>query len=114
MDSEAKEAVVLAASKEAVRAEILEAIEFLSRIKARLPVLLALVKELDRIAGGRRLPARNSLVLQMAHDSFDMLVIDLNSLRERMLSCQPPGLFKIVEAHCHLLHRFTPEIGRAH
>ncbi|MEO7733850.1 MAG: hypothetical protein ABIY55_22995 [Kofleriaceae bacterium] len=65
----------------------MEAIDMLSRLKERLPVLLALIKELERIAaGGRRVPARNTLVLQMAHDSFDMLVIDLNSLRERMLS----------------------------
>jgi hypothetical protein len=97
------------ASKEAVLAALSEAIEILSRVKARLPVLLALVKELDRIAGGRPVPARNSLVLQMARDSFDMLVIDLNSLRERMISFQPPGVFKIVEAHCRLFHRFTAD-----
>jgi hypothetical protein len=105
MDSEAKKS-----SKAAVLAALTEAIEMLSRLKERLPVLLALIKELDRIAaGGRRVPARNTLVLQMAHDSFDMLVIDLNSLRERMLSGDPPGLFKIVEAHCRLYRRFTAD-----
>jgi hypothetical protein len=95
------------ASREAVRAELSKAIEVLSRVKERLPLLKALAAELDRMAAGRHVIARNELVLQMAHDSHDMLVIDLHSLREHMLSDR--GLFKVMAIHCRLLRRFTAD-----
>lgn len=95
------------APKEEVQASLSKAIDVLSHVKARLPVLQALAKELNRIAAGSEVRARNSLILQMAHDSSDMLVIDLHSLREDMLSDR--GVFKVVAKHSRILRRFTAE-----
>jgi hypothetical protein len=95
----------LEASRKEVLASLTTAISALSRVKSRLPLLQALAKELNRIAAGRDIRARNGLVLQMAHDSLDMLVIDLHSLREHMLTDR--GVFKVVAKHCRLLRRFT-------
>lgn len=102
-----KEERDLETSKDEVLASLSKVTDALTRVKARLPMLQALAKELNRIAAGRDVRARNSLVLQMAHDSSDMLVIDLHSVREHMLSER--GLFRVVAKHCQLLRRFTTE-----
>jgi hypothetical protein len=88
----------------AMRESVIETIHSLLVIKGRLPLLRELESELDRFAK-RRATVANKLVYQVVHDSFDMLVIDLESLRTRMTS--QGGVFGIVEKHCRMLHRFT-------
>src|SRR5579871_192706 len=59
--------------------------------KRRYPMLLAAAKELDalsdvmRAKSGKEVPIRNDAVLQLLRDSFDMLVIDLASIREGLV-----------------------------
>lgn len=53
----------------------------LSHIKRRLPVLRAIVREVEGAATNA--PIVNDIFLRLFHDSFDMLVIDLCSLREK-------------------------------
>jgi hypothetical protein len=62
-------------------------------IKARLPLLVAVADELYRL---RPFIISNHLVLRLVRDSFDMLVIDLASLRERAVT---RGLFTHLYRH---------------
>jgi hypothetical protein len=81
---------------------VLAHIRTLITIKARLPFLLALSEELGRIGVGK--PVRNDILLQVAHDSFDLLVIDLASLREGMTNGDGSAL--------HLLTKHTAKLRR--
>jgi len=76
----------------------------LLRIKARLPFLMAVKAEAERMRpDGSRL--KNDVVLQMFRDCHDMLVIDLNSLRERAVK----GIFTQLHQHRNVLRRFQPK-----
>jgi hypothetical protein len=75
--------------------------------KARLPVLKALAIELKRIGNGVDPPSRNGCVLQLVRDSFDMMVIDLASLREGMTASR--GTLNMLRQNLHRIKRFTPE-----
>lgn len=79
-------------------------IHYLHRIKARLPFLLAVAEEAKRISVADA-PVRNDILVRMFHDSADMLVIDLCSLRERVAR---RGLFTHLHRFNHLLRRFVP------
>jgi hypothetical protein len=72
-------------------------------VKARLPPILDLIEELKLVAQDEKVGVKNGIVLQMARDSFDMCVIDLASLRERMV--QDTGILNQLRHH---LERFLP------
>jgi hypothetical protein len=80
-------------------------IHHLLRIKARLPLLLAVVAEAKRISAEDRL-VRNDIVVRMFLDSSDMLVIDLCSLRDQV--SRPGGMFLRLKQHTPNLRRFRP------
>ncbi|NNB89470.1 hypothetical protein [Corallococcus exiguus] len=90
-----------------------EAIDAYVVTKRRYPLLLAIAKELDKLMGRlsekkigrRRVRIWNDAVLQLARDSFDMFVIDLFSLRERLVR---RGLFNLLEEDCARLRRCDP------
>ncbi len=84
-----------------------EAIHNLLVIKGRLPVLQAVAQELDRMQGGQDYRVRNDAVLRVVRDSYDMLVVDLASLREGVTGSQ--GLFKRLRKHRNELRRFGPD-----
>jgi hypothetical protein len=83
-----------------------ERIHTLLSIKARLPFLLALAEELARIGGDK--PVRNDIVLKMANDSFDLMVIDLASLREGMTNGDGSTMNRLAERASNL-RRLKPE-----
>jgi hypothetical protein len=83
------------------------AIHNLLVIKGRLPVLQAVAGELERMQGGQECRVRNDAVLRLVRDSYDMLVVDLASLREGVTGRR--GLFKKLRKHAHELRRFGPE-----
>lgn len=69
-------------------------------VEARLPFLLAVKAEGERmVAAGGRL--RNDVALRLFQDSHDMLVIDLDSLREHATE-----IFKRLHQHRNILRRF--------
>lgn len=69
-------------------------------VEARLPFLLAVKAEGERmVAAGGRL--RNDVALRLFQDSHDMLVIDLDSLREHAAE-----IFKRLHQHGNILRRF--------
>jgi hypothetical protein len=82
--------------------------------KRRYPLLLATTKELDALidhlkltrVGGRRPGIWNDAVLQVVRDSFDMLVIDLASIRESLI--EKNGLLHRLRAECNRLRRYEP------
>src|SRR6266511_3637378 len=79
-----------------------ELVTQLTYVKARLPFLLAVKAEGERMetkAGGR---IRNDAALRLFQDSFDMLVIDLDSIRENAI-----GAFNLLHQHRNILRRFT-------
>lgn len=80
-------------------------ISSLLRIKGRLPVQTAIVDEF-RTRGPRAWRGINDALLQIVRDSFDMLVIDLSSLRERMCG---DGVFGVMRANHAHLRPFTVE-----
>jgi hypothetical protein len=82
-----------------------EDITSLLRIKGRLPIQTAIVDEF-RSRGSRAWRGINDALLQIVRDSFDMLVIDLCSLRERMCG---DGVFAVMRAHHAHLRAFTIE-----
>jgi hypothetical protein len=84
-----------------------EAIHSLLVIKGRLPVLQAVAQELKRMQGGQDYRVRNDAVLRVVRDSYDMLVVDLASLREGVTGRR--GLFKKLRRHRHDLRRFGPD-----
>jgi hypothetical protein len=91
---------------------VAEAIRHLLVVKGRLPVLRALVQELPKVgqlAGGDGggYPILNGSALQMARDSFDMLVIDLASLREG--AAERGGAFDRIRSHPEAFRRFSPD-----
>lgn len=64
-------------------------------VKQRYPILMATAVEMDRLR--KRLDIRrtaNSAAIQIMRDSFDMLVIDLHSVRERLAR---HGLFDLLK-----------------
>jgi len=75
-------------------------------IKTRLPFLRALAKELVRVGLGK--PIRNDILLRVVNDSFDVLVIDLASLREGMTKGDQ-GIFSRLREDPSSLRRFAPE-----
>ncbi len=83
-----------------------EQIHILLQIKARLPFLLALAEELARIGADK--PVRNDIVLKIANDSFDLMVIDLASLREGMTNGDDSTLNRLAQ-HARDLRRLQPE-----
>jgi hypothetical protein len=69
-------------------------------VEARLPFLLAVKAEGERmVATGGRL--RNDVALRMFQDSHDMLVIDLDSLREHAIE-----IFRRLHQHPNILRHF--------
>lgn len=70
-------------------------------VEARLPFLLAVKAEGERmVAAGGRL--RNDVALRLFQDSHDMLVIDLDSLREHAVE-----VFRHLHQHRNVLRRFA-------
>lgn len=82
---------------------VMESITHLRRIKARLPFLMAVATEARR-ASPHDGSVRNDIVVRMFHDSSDMLVIDLCSLRESVTT--RGGMFLCLCQHNHRLRRF--------
>ncbi|WP_147443680.1 hypothetical protein [Corallococcus sicarius] len=90
-----------------------EAIEAYVVTKRRYPLLRAIAQELDKVMGQlsakktsrRRVRIWNDAVLQLARDSFDMFVIDLFSIRERLVR---RGLLHLLEKDCARLKRCDP------
>lgn len=76
-------------------------------IKARLPLLRELRDELKRLDPNQTIPVRNDALLLVMQDSFDMLVIELCSLRERMT--REGGIFYSLQEYPGLLRKLTPE-----
>ena len=74
----------------------------LNRIHGRLPILQALKVELDKMGD---LPVGNRAVLRMVRDSFDMLVIDLYSLRDGLV--KDAGLLNRLRPSFYALRKFT-------
>ncbi len=70
-------------------------------VEARLPFLIAVKTEGERMvdAGGR---LRNDVALRLFQDSHDMLVIDLDSLREHAIE-----IFRRLHQHRNILRRFS-------
>jgi hypothetical protein len=79
-------------------------IHYFLGVRARLPFLRAVVAEGGRIAA-EGLPLKNDILLRLFSDSYDMLVIDLCSLRERVAK---KGLFTRLHQHLDRLRRFRP------
>ncbi len=75
-------------------------------IKTRLPFLRALAQELVRVGLGK--PIRNDILLRVVNDSFDLLVIDLASLREGMTNGDHGALIRLRQDPSSL-KRFKPE-----
>lgn len=93
-------------AKDELLEQLKRAIRDLLVIKGRLPYLLAISNELVRMNGDDGIPIRNYAVYRMSHDSYDMLVIDLASLREGLTEhqglfnrlCEAKGRFKTFTA----------------
>ena len=100
----------LAALDKAIRAYVFT--------KRRYPLLLATNKELDALIDnlmvkkvGRRKPGIwNDAVLQLLRDSFDMLVIDLASIREGLV--EKTGLLNRLKQDCARLRRYEPSASK--
>lgn len=98
-----------------IATEIDGMIHALSRTQRRYPFLRAVAAELDRLQDVRnteleprhRDRIRNDAVLQLVRDSFDLLVIDLASLREGLTESR--GLLRRLSQHPSLLRRLRPE-----
>src|SRR3954468_18217367 len=76
---------IIEPASETPREQLVNCIYNLEKIRARLPVLQAIATELLKVGGGKDPILRNSYAFQIVRDSFDMLVIDLTSLREGMI-----------------------------
>lgn len=81
-----------------------EDIRTLLAIKGRLPFIQALAAELRRMAA----PVRNDIVMRIVRDAFDLLVIHLASLREKMTKTDDSTLNRLVDC-LPRLRRFTPD-----
>src|SRR5882762_7737005 len=95
------------AQKDPLLELLLKNIRQLLITKGRLPTLKALAAELKRVGGGDDPPLRNANVLQLVRDSFDMLVIDLASMREAMTKRH--GVFNMLRKEVSRFRRFAPE-----
>ena len=82
---------------DALVSAVRQAIHDLLNVKARLPFLIALGGELRSRASGAELPMLNEAVFRMARDSYDMMVIDLASLREGLTS--NTGVLNLLRQH---------------
>jgi hypothetical protein len=83
--------------------------KLLVRVKGRLPLIQKLVKELNRQETMGQSLVRNDAVMQVMRDSLDMLVIDLCSLRVRMMRGTEEGIFWKLREHPRLFRRFTTD-----
>lgn len=72
------------------------AIHSLLVVKARLPLLAEIDAAFVRQAPKAGSIVRNDVIFQLIRDSFDMLVIDLASMREGLVG--PYGVFKLLRA----------------
>jgi hypothetical protein len=86
-----------------------KAIHLFLQVKGRYPLLLATSRELERI---RTLPNdrpfANDAVLQVLRDSFDMLIIDLYSIRQWLAKDKISGLFQLLKMNPERLHVRQP------
>jgi hypothetical protein len=78
------------------------AIHAFLRVKRRYPILVATSKEMERLKKRSDVrPLSHDALIQIMRDSFDMLVIDLYSIRESLTAKR--GLFSLLEAEPHRL-----------
>lgn len=93
--------------------DTLQALRNLTRIKIRIGLLESLDAELTR-RGNQGADIRNELAYQLAVDSFDMLIVDLASLREGLCTGKPEsvgstGLFKKLKARPEIFRTYLPD-----
>ena len=87
--------------------EVRRTIHNLLVIKSRLPFLEDFDQEVKRLGGGTYPEARDVVALNLVVDAFSMLVIDLASLREVMVS--RAGIFSGIKRQASRFRRFTVE-----
>lgn len=78
-----------------------------ARVRRRYPLLVDTAAELDRVRAHFKPPTHNDGLMQVMRDSFDMLVIDLFSIRESLV--ERGGLLNLVRDRPEYLRRRTPD-----
>lgn len=99
-------------AEDRVVVELERAIELFLLVKRRYPLLMATASELAvvRTLPNER-PFANGAVLQVLRDSFDMLVIDLFSIRQRLVKGE--GIFALLRDDPERLHVREPAVADA-
>ena len=75
-------------------------------VRRRYPLLVDTAAELERLKERFRPQTYNDGLMQVMRDSFDMLVIDLFSIRESLV--ESGGLLNLIRAEPQTLRRRTP------